>query len=91
MRLARRRFLPLTAGAAVLPVLPRIANGQAYPARPVRIIVGFPAGGSSDVIGRLMAQWLSERLGRPFVFENRPGAGSLLASSSSMKPRSGAR
>jgi tripartite-type tricarboxylate transporter receptor subunit TctC len=76
MELPRRKFLHLAAGAAALPAVPRIARAQAYPTRPVRIILGFPAGGSSDVIGRLMAQWLSERLGRPFVFENRPGAGS---------------
>jgi tripartite-type tricarboxylate transporter receptor subunit TctC len=76
MKLPRRKFLHLAAGAAALPAVPRIARAQAYPTRPVRIILGFPAGGSSDVIGRLMAQWLSERLGRPFVFENRPGAGS---------------
>jgi tripartite-type tricarboxylate transporter receptor subunit TctC len=78
MKLFRRRFLHLAAGAASLPILPRIARAQAYPSRPVHIILGFPAGGSSDVIGRLMAQRLSERLGKPFVFDNRPGAGSNL-------------
>src|SRR5262244_2109216 len=76
MQRSRRTFLHLAAGAAALPALPRIARAQAYPSRPVHIILGFPPGGSSDVIGRLMAQWLSERLGQPFVFENRPGAGS---------------
>jgi tripartite-type tricarboxylate transporter receptor subunit TctC len=76
MKLPRRKFLRLAAGAAVLPTISRIARAQAYPSRPVHIILGFPPGGSSDVIGRLMAQWLSERLGQPFVFENRPGAGS---------------
>jgi tripartite-type tricarboxylate transporter receptor subunit TctC len=75
MKLSRRSFLHLAAGGA-LAVLPRSAKAQPYPSRPVHIILGFPAGGSSDVIGRLMAQWLSERLGQPFVFDNRPGAGS---------------
>jgi tripartite-type tricarboxylate transporter receptor subunit TctC len=75
MKLSRRSFLHLAAGGA-LATLPRGAKAQAYPARPVHIVLGFPAGGSSDVIGRLMAQWLSERLGQPFVFDNRPGAGS---------------
>ena len=76
MKLPRRKFLHLAAGAATLPALPRIACARTYPARPVHIILGFPPGGSSDVIGRLMGQWLSERLGQPFVFDNRPGAGS---------------
>ena len=76
MKLSRRGFLHLATGTAALLSLPRIAKPQAYPSRPVHIILGFPPGGSSDVIGRLMAQWLSERLGQPFVFENRPGAGS---------------
>jgi tripartite-type tricarboxylate transporter receptor subunit TctC len=76
MKLSRRSFLHLAMGAAALPALPRIARAQPYPSRPVHIVLGFPPGGSSDVIGRLMAQWLSERLGQPFVFDNRPGAGS---------------
>jgi tripartite-type tricarboxylate transporter receptor subunit TctC len=76
MKLSRRGFLHLATGTAALLALPHIAKLQAYPSRPVHIILGFPPGGSSDVIGRLMAQWLSERLGQPFVFENRPGAGS---------------
>ena len=76
MNLLRRRFLHLVAGAVALPAVPRIARAQSYPTWPAHIILGFPAGGSSDVIGRLMAQWLSERLGQPFVFDNRPGAGS---------------
>ena len=79
MRLSRRGFLHRAAGAAALSALPGIARSQSYPSRPVHVILGFPAGGSSDVIGRLMAQWLSERLGHPFVFENRPGAGSNIA------------
>jgi tripartite-type tricarboxylate transporter receptor subunit TctC len=75
MNLRRRCFLRLAAGAAALPAASRFARAQAYPSRPVRIILGFPAGGSSSVIGRLIGQWLSERLGQPFVLENRPGAG----------------
>jgi tripartite-type tricarboxylate transporter receptor subunit TctC len=75
MKLPRRTFLHLTAGAAALTALSRIASAQAYPARPVRIIVGFPAGGSADLHARLMGQWLSERLGQQFIVENRPGAG----------------
>ena len=71
----RRQFLHLAAGAAALPALSRIAWAQAYPSRPVRIIVGLPAGSTSDIIARLMGHWLSERLGSPFVVENRPGAG----------------
>jgi tripartite-type tricarboxylate transporter receptor subunit TctC len=75
MKLSRRHFLHLAASGAVLPAIPRIARAQTYPTRPVRIIVGFPAGGIADVFARLMGQWLSERLGQPFVVENRPGAG----------------
>jgi tripartite-type tricarboxylate transporter receptor subunit TctC len=75
MKLSRHRFLRLVAGAAALPAVSRIARAQAYPTRPVRVIVGFPAGGAFDIVARLMGQWLSERLGQPFVIENRPGAG----------------
>src|ERR1700690_746265 len=71
----RRRFLGLAAGAAALPAVSRIAWAQAYPTRPARIIVGFPAGGNTDIIARLIGQWLNERLGQPFIIENRPGAG----------------
>jgi tripartite-type tricarboxylate transporter receptor subunit TctC len=73
--LSRRKLLHLAASVAALPAVARIAKAQAYPARPVRWIVGFPAGGPNDILARLMGQWLSERLGQPFVIENRPGAG----------------
>ena len=74
MKLPRRRqFLHLAAGAAAVPFAPHVALAQAYPSRPVRIVVGFPAGGV-DIIVRLVGQWLSERLGQPFIIENRPGA-----------------
>jgi len=76
MKLHRRKFLHLVAGAVALPAAPRIARAQVYPSRPVRIIVGFPAGGSVDIVARLIGQWLSERLGQQFVIENRAGAGS---------------
>jgi tripartite-type tricarboxylate transporter receptor subunit TctC len=75
MKLPRRNFLHLAAGAAALPAVSSIARAQAYPSRPARIIVGFPAGGTQDVIARLIGQWLSERLGQQFVVENRAGAG----------------
>ena len=75
MSLPRRRFLHLTASAAALPLVSRIAGAQAYPTRPVRIIVGFASGGTQDIIARLMGQRLSERFGQPFVVENRPGGG----------------
>jgi tripartite-type tricarboxylate transporter receptor subunit TctC len=79
MKLPRRSFLHLAAGAAALPAVSDLARAQAYPARPVRIIVGFAAGGSSDILARLMGQWLTERLGQPFVIENRPGAATNIA------------
>ena len=75
MKLPRRRFLRLAAGAAALSATPRIASAQAYPARPVRVVVPVAAGGATDVTARLIGQWLSERLGQQFVIENRPGAG----------------
>jgi tripartite-type tricarboxylate transporter receptor subunit TctC len=76
MQLPRRTFLHLTAGAVALPALARTAGAQAYPSRPVRIVVGFPPGGSVDIAARLIGQWLSQHLGQQFVIENRPGAGS---------------
>src|SRR5215831_2258811 len=79
MKLPRRNFLHLAAGAAALPVVSRIARAQAYPARPVRWIVGFSPGGSADIHARLIAQWLSERLGQQFIIENRPGGGTNIA------------
>jgi tripartite-type tricarboxylate transporter receptor subunit TctC len=75
MTLFRRRFLHLVAGAAALPAVARIANAQAYPARPVRLVVPVTPGGALDILARLIGQWLTERLGQPFVIENRPGAG----------------
>jgi tripartite-type tricarboxylate transporter receptor subunit TctC len=76
MKLWRRRFLHLAVGAAALPAVSSIAGAQTYPTRPMRWIVGFPAGGSVDILARLMGQWISERLNQQFIVENRPGAAS---------------
>jgi tripartite-type tricarboxylate transporter receptor subunit TctC len=83
----RRRFLSLAAGAAALPAASRIARAQSYPTRPVRLIVGFPAGGPTDIIARIMAQYLSERLGQAFIIENRPGAASNVATETVVRAR----
>src|SRR4051812_40683200 len=79
MRFPRRDFLRLAAGAAALPVVSNIARAQAYPARPVRLVIGYTPGGSADLTARLMGQWLSEKLGQSFVIENRPGGGTNIA------------
>jgi tripartite-type tricarboxylate transporter receptor subunit TctC len=87
MKLPRRTFLHLTAGAATLPAVSRIAWAQAYPTRPVRILVGYAAGGPLDISARLIAQWLSERLGQQFIIENRPGAASNIATEAVVRAR----
>ena len=79
MKLPRRTFLHLAAGAAALPAVSRFACAQTYPARPVRIVVGFAPGGPNDINARLIGQWLSERLGQPFIIDNRPGASGNIA------------
>jgi tripartite-type tricarboxylate transporter receptor subunit TctC len=88
MRFPRRKFLHLAAGAAALPVASRIAMAQTYPTRPVRLIVGFPPGGTGDILARLVGQWLSERLGQPFIIENRPGAASNIATEAAARAAS---
>jgi tripartite-type tricarboxylate transporter receptor subunit TctC len=85
MKLPRRKLLHRALGAAVLPAMLRMARAQTYPSRPVRIIVGFPPGGGSDIVARLMGQWLSERLGQPFIVENRPGAATNIAAEAVVK------
>jgi tripartite-type tricarboxylate transporter receptor subunit TctC len=85
MKLLRRNFLHLAAGAAALPAVSRIAKAQTYPTRPVRILVGFTPGSGTDILARLIGQWLSERLGQPFVVENRPGGGSNVATEAAVK------
>src|SRR5262245_16758243 len=85
MKLPRRQFLHLTAGAVALPAVSHFALAQAYPARPVRIVVGFPAGGATDITARLMGQWLSDRLGQQFIIENRAGAAGTIAAEAVVK------
>ena len=79
MNLPRRQFLKLSTGGFAFPAVLRSARAQTYPGRPVRVIIGFAAGGGVDIVARLIGQWLSERLGQPFIIENRPGAGSTIA------------
>src|SRR5258705_10733466 len=79
MRLPRRTILRLAAGAAALPAISRFALAQAYPAKPVRFVVGFAAGGANDILARLFGEWLAERLGQPFIVGNRVGASGNIA------------
>jgi tripartite-type tricarboxylate transporter receptor subunit TctC len=85
MKLTRRRFLQLAGAAAAAPALPQLASALDYPTRPVRILVGYTAGGAVDIGARVMGQWLSERLGQPFIVENRPGAGSNIATDAAIR------
>jgi tripartite-type tricarboxylate transporter receptor subunit TctC len=87
MNLPRRKFLHLAAGAAALPFAPHVASAQVYPTRPVRLIVPLAPGGATDIVARLMGQWLSERLGQPFIIENRPGAGGNIGTDTVVKAR----
>src|SRR5689334_23832598 len=79
MKIARRQFLHLAAGAAALPAVSRMAMARTYPAHPVNVVVGLPAGTAPDIMARLVVQWLSAHLGQPFIVENRPGAGANIA------------
>jgi tripartite-type tricarboxylate transporter receptor subunit TctC len=85
MTLPRRKFLHLTASAVALPALSRVARADTYPSHPVRILVGFAAGSTTDILGRLIGQWLSQRLGQQFVVENKPGAGGNIAAEEMIK------
>ena len=79
MTIRRRKFLTLAGAAVAMPAVARSARAQAYPTRPVRIVIGYPPGGSADITARLMAQWLTERLGQSFIVESRPGGGTNIA------------
>ena len=79
MKIARRQFLHLAGAAVVAPALSRLAQAQTYPTRPLRLVVGFPPGGGTDIVARIMGRWLSERLGQPLIIENKPGAGTNIA------------
>src|SRR5262245_61423212 len=85
MKFPRRQFLHLAVGAAALQAVPRLARAQAYPTKPVRIIVTFPPGSVSDILARPVAQWLQERLGQPFVIDNRPGAGGTIGTEAAVR------
>src|SRR5258707_650549 len=85
MKIPRRQILHLAARAALLPAVLRTAKAQSYPTRPVRLIIGYTPGGSADLTARLMGQWLSERLGQPFVIENRPGGGTNIATEAAVR------
>ena len=85
MKFPRRQFLHLAGGAALLPALSKLASAQTYPARPIRLVIGYTPGGSADLTARLMGQWLSERLGQSFVVENRPGGGTNIATESVLR------
>jgi tripartite-type tricarboxylate transporter receptor subunit TctC len=85
MKLPRRKFLHLLAGAAALPAFPCVTRAQAYPSRPVRIIVPFAAGGGTDITARVIGQWLSERMGQQFIIENRPGGGTNIGTEAAAK------
>jgi tripartite-type tricarboxylate transporter receptor subunit TctC len=89
MKLQRRQLLHLAAGAAAVSAISRVARAQTYPTRPVRIVVGFPPGGSNDLYARLIGQWLTERLGGQFIVENRAGAGGTVATMTQIGPRLG--
>src|SRR5258707_2639174 len=86
MNLPRRRFLRLAGGALAFPALPRVARAQTYPSRPVRLIVPFGPGGGTDIVARLIGQWLSERLGQQFCIENSPGARGNLGTQADGRP-----
>jgi tripartite-type tricarboxylate transporter receptor subunit TctC len=85
MTIPRRRLLQMAATAAALLVLPHFARAQAYPSQPVRIIVATSAGGTTDIVARLIGQWLTERLGQPFVVENRPGGGNNIGTEAAVR------